>query len=273
MATYPQTPRAAFMAWCAQHGPIFTANAAAIGLTPAQATAFNTLLTAAQTKVTTQENARSAFRNATLEVDAAVDALKAGAADTVRLIRAFAEVQTKPLTVYTTADIPPPATPTPMPPPGQPTNLTVTLTPVDGALLLRWKCVNPQGAAGTAYIVRRRLTGASEWTFIGVSGKKEFVDNTLVAGPDSVQYTVQGQRSDQSGPVSEIFTVNFGQNAGGGFAAVVAGGQGLEGQSTNHRLEADTTPSHATGSTVNGRAVQKVLPNGNGSAKRGKARV
>ena len=88
-----------------------------------------------------------------------------------------------------------------------------------------------------------------------------------------MQYTVQGQRADSSGPLSEIFTVNFGQNAGGGFAAVVAGGHGLEGQSTNHRLEADTTPSHATGSTVNGRAVNKVLPNGNGSGKRGRTRA
>ena len=143
-----------------------------------------------------------------------------------------------------------------MPPTGQPTNLTITLTPVDGALSLRWKCVNPQGAAGTSYIVRRRLTGESAWTFIGVSGKKEFVDNTLVAGPDSVQYTVQGQRSDQSGPLSEIFTVNFGQAPGGGMTATVQAGA-----------------YEATPSTVDGRAVQKVLPNGNGSAKRGKSWV
>lgn len=71
-----------------------------------------------------------------------------------------------------------------------------------------------------------------------------------------MQYTVQGQRADSSGPLSPIFTVNFGQAPGGGFTATVMAGA-----------------YEATPSTVDGRAVQKVLPNGNGSAKRGKARV
>lgn len=37
MSTYPTSPRSAFLDWCQVHQPIFTANAAAIGLTPAQA--------------------------------------------------------------------------------------------------------------------------------------------------------------------------------------------------------------------------------------------
>ena len=49
-----------------------------------------------------------------------------------------------------------------------------------------------------------------------MSGKKSFVDDTLVAGPDSVQYTVQGQRANLSGPVSPIFVVNFGELPEGG---------------------------------------------------------
>jgi hypothetical protein len=41
------------------------------------------------------------------------------------------------------------------------------------------------------------------------------VDNTFIAGPDSVQYTVQGQRADAAGPESQIFTVRFGRNGPG----------------------------------------------------------
>jgi hypothetical protein len=152
--------------------------------------------------------------------------------------------------------VPPPSPPSPAPPPAQPTDLTVTLDASGGNLTLRWKGANPTGTSGTSYIIKRRLPGESEFSFIGVSGKKEFIDDTLIAGPDSVQYTVQGQRADSSGPLSPIFVVNFGQAPGGGMtASVVAGAY------------------EATPSTVDGRVVQKTLPNGNGSAKRGKARV
>ena len=58
------------------------------------------------------------------------------------------------------------------------------------------------------------LPGATEFTFVGVTGTKKFTDKTFFAGPDFVEYTVQGQRSDQSGPVSEVFVVNFGQAGG-----------------------------------------------------------
>lgn len=51
--------------------------------------------------------------------------------------RAYAASTSKPITVYNLAQIPPPASPSPMPPPGQPGELTVTLTPADGALARR----------------------------------------------------------------------------------------------------------------------------------------
>jgi hypothetical protein len=224
------------------------------------------------TEVTGNHRAPSGRRIAALvATQAAQDAfgsLRSSAGDVVRLIRAYAESTSKPITVYNLAQIPPPATPTPMPPPGQPTNLTVTLTPADGALLLRWKVVNPPGANGTSYIIRRKLPTEGEFSFIGVSGRKEFVDDTLIAGPDSVQYTVQGQRSDSSGPLSEMFTVNFGRLPGGGMTAMVD--HRLETGATGYRVETGAT---ATPSTVDGRTVQKVLTSGNGSAKRAKART
>jgi len=246
MGAYPTSPRADVLAWCQSHTAAWTANAAAIGLSPAQASAFSTATTALATAVANQNLARQASEVATQAAVDAYAALKSVLGDNVRLIRAFAEVQVKPSVVYGLAEIPPPAAPTPMPPPGQPTDLLVTLTPASGNLLLRWKCGNPPGASGTSYVVRRRLPGESGFSFLGISGKKEFSDTTVTAGPDWVQYTVQGQRSDSTGPLSEVFIVNFGQMAGMMTASV---------STESPRME-----SGPSASTVNGREVRKVLP-------------
>lgn len=47
-------------------------------------------------------------------------------------------------------------------------------------------------------------------------------DDSFIAGPDSVQYTVQGTRSNQLGPVSPIFTVSFGRLPDGMATATVS---------------------------------------------------
>jgi len=168
-----------------------------------------------------QVQAQEAAKVATQQVKDAVDTLRTNAGDVVRSIRAFAELQEDPNAVYALAQIPVPAEPSPAPPPAEPTNLTVTLEPQNGNLMLKWKASNPAGTSGTSYIVKRRLPGESTFQFIGVTGTKEFVDTTLVAGPDCVQYTVQGQRGNSSGPVSQMFTVSFGQLPGGGMTAYV----------------------------------------------------
>jgi hypothetical protein len=244
MGSYPTSPRAAFLEWCQTHAPIFTDNAAEIGLTEAQATAFAATTTLAAARALAQDAAKQAQKVATQEANDTFAELRAGAGDAVRSIRAFAELQAKPNDVYNLAQISPPAPPSPAPPPAQPTDLTVTLDSSSGNLLLKWKATNPAGTSGTSYIIRRKLPGETAFTFLGVAGTKEFVDETLIAGPDSVQYTVQGQRGASSGPLSPIFVVNFGQAPGGGFVATVT-----------------STP---TPSTVDGRMVQKMTPGGNG---------
>lgn len=230
MSSFPTSPRAALLLWAESHAPIFTANAAAIGLTPAQAASYAAAVNAYQTAALAQENARQAYRVATENATDTFGGLRAATGDRVRTIRAFAENAAKPLVVYTLAQIPPPAVPQPVPPPAQPTDLKVELSAASGELTLRWKATNPPGANGTSYIVRRKLPGEAAFTFIGVTGTKRFVDATLFAGPDFAQYTIQGQRSDSTGPLSEVFTVNFGRlpqasgGVGGGLEAFVADG-------------------------------------------------
>ncbi len=96
-----------------------------------------------------QEQAKQANRVATQQAETAIDALRSSARDTVRPIRAFAEMQPKPDVVYNTAQIPPPSPPSPAPPPARTTDLTVTLSSSDGALTLRWKASNPAGTSLT----------------------------------------------------------------------------------------------------------------------------
>ncbi len=197
------------------HAPVWTANAVAIGLTPAQATAFQSLTTAAHNAYNAKLAADQAARAATITLQASVTDARRSASDLIRTIKAFAENASKPDVIYNLAQIPPPATPQPAPPPAKPGDLTVTLVPTTGALELRWKASNPVGTVGTSYIIRRREEGQTEFMFVGVTGEKRFVDSTFFSGPDSVEYTVQGQRADSAGPVSDIFIINFGRSGPG----------------------------------------------------------
>lgn len=212
MGLYPTSPRADFLSWANVHAPIFTARAAQIGLTAPQAAAFAAAVEAASAAESDRANAAQAAKTATQEATMKVSDLRRSASATVGLIKAFAQ-QTDNPEVYNLAEIPAPATPVPFPPPGLPTDLAVSLIPTTGQIELRWKCQNPTGTQGTAYIVRRRVAPGSQFEFIGVTGEKRFVDSTFAAGPDRVEYTVQGQRADSAGPVSNIVVVNFGTPA------------------------------------------------------------
>ncbi|MCC6357108.1 MAG: hypothetical protein IT450_00070 [Phycisphaerales bacterium] len=256
MATFPTSPRAAFIQWCQTHAPIFSANAAAIGLTPAQATAFTTATDTAATDVQAQDAAKQAAKVATQEANGSVGSLQTMAGDLVRVIRAFAQTQTKPDVIYNTAQIPPPAQPSPTPPPGSPTEFRIELLQT-GPLKLTWKCPNPPGIGGTTYEIMRRV-GAGAFTYVGTTGSREFLDETLPAGSASATYQITATRSTSRG-VPAQFTVNLGVTPVG--ATYIAG---VEGDA--HVMDASRAAAPANTSTVNGRAVQKVLPS-NGQAK------
>lgn len=213
MATFPTSPRSALIAWAQAHVPVWTDQDVNIGLTEAQAQAYAAAVTAAANAFTAQEAAKNAAKAATLTANEQFSTLRRLTSAAVRDIKTFAEDNNNP-NVYVLAQIPPPAQPSPAPPPAKPSDLTVELDPSSGAITLRWKANNPRGASGTSYIIRRRLPAdpQGQFDFIGVSGSKKFVDATFIAGPDAVQYTVQGQRADSAGPVSDIFTVSFGRS-------------------------------------------------------------
>jgi hypothetical protein len=105
------------------------------------------------------------------------------------------------------------AMPSPLPPPGTPERFRVTLLG-DGSIELAWTCKHPPGARGTIYQLWRRVGGESEFTYLGGSGAKSYVDRDIPAGTTSLTYEVQPIRSKTAGPRAQ-HNVNFGGRTGG----------------------------------------------------------
>ena len=202
------------LTWASVHQEVWTTVAAQIGLTPAQALAFKNAYTQAQTNFAAREAARAALEGAVTTSQDSIRDLRRSAADTLRFIKAFAENQAKPDTIYAKAQIPPPSQPGPLGPPGTPFNFRADLNP-DGTISFRWKCNNPAGAGGTVYTVKRKLANESQYSIIGAVGLRRYTDTSLPLGTPTVQYVVVAQRGEQVGVPSSPFTVQFGTGGGG----------------------------------------------------------
>lgn len=176
------------------------------------------------------EQARAAYNASILARDAAKAATQDFYNDTsdmatlgaglLSTIKSFAESTQNP-SVYSIAQIPPPATPGPVPAPGTPMDFTVALMQ-SGAVELRWKCNNPEGSVGTIYECRRKIGGGGggSFQFIGASGVRSFIDDTLPSGSIGVTYEITAVRSTKRGLPAQ-FNVNFGVGGDGSAFATV----------------------------------------------------
>jgi hypothetical protein len=193
------------------HIAAWTANAVAMGSTAAAVTAVQTQLATAVAAMEAQRVAQAAAKTAVQVCDQAVALLN----DLGMVV--IEQVRTKARTagdgVYSLADLPVPATPTNKPAPGKVTDFKATLTDI-GGLEMSFKCPNPVGTSGTMYQIFRKIGDAVEPTYIGGSGSKTFVDNTLPAGVAKVTYQIQAVRSTGSGPWA-AFIVMFGTPVNG----------------------------------------------------------
>ena len=194
-------------------------NSAAIGLVAADLTEITTKTTTARTAFENQQAAQLTSKAATQAFHDAVDAMVITGAALIKKIRVKAE-QGGGNNVYNLAEIPVPATPSPVGPPGTPYQLKVELNP-NGSLALKWKCDNPAGSSGTLYHVYRKVgTAPGEFTFIGGSGARSFIDATVPSGAATIVYQVQAARTTSVGTAAE-FIVNFGTNSAGAMTASV----------------------------------------------------
>ncbi len=215
--------------FCESHWPIWTTNAALIGLTAAQTTAFKNFTTAARTAYDAAQTAKQAYRAAVTNQNQALTLATANAADLIRVIKGFAELTTNPNAVYSSAQIPPPATPVPAVAPGKPTNIGVTLEPT-GAVTLTWDATDSAASSGAFFSISRKLPGAAVFTVLGGAPgstasvrRMSFTDVSIPtsAAADGAQYIIQGQRGTLIGIPSDAVTVQFGAGSGAGSGAEV----------------------------------------------------
>ena len=211
--------------FCEAHNAVWAIAPAAIGLTAAQVTALTTATGTARKSFNDAQIARQASKAATtkLRTDAAV--MRSQVADLVRQIKAFAELQAVPGTVYSAAQIPPPAAPVPAPAPGKPADFAVTLES-DGSVTLSWTATDSAASLGAFFTVSRKLPGQAGGAFVGIGGapgstaesrRCSFTDSTVPASAASAgaQYIVQGFRGTRAGEPSDAITVQFGADGAG----------------------------------------------------------
>lgn len=206
------------IAFCEEHVPVWSSAATSIGTTAAAVTDLEAKTVAARDALLAQGEKQEASRAATNDLHLALQAMVDAAADILKQIKAKAAVSGE--GIYSLAQIPAPALPSPRPAPGKPTDLRATLDD-SGLLNLKWKCANPSGTSGTIYQVWRRIGPSGDFTYIGGTGTRSFVDATLPAGAAQVTYQIQAVRSTAAGPWAQ-FNVNFGIGAAGQAIASVS---------------------------------------------------
>jgi hypothetical protein len=209
------------------HYPVWLTAYASIGISTETATSVKDAVVACRKAFDDAQAARDASKAATHNLTVAQNTMHSLLADTVKQIRLYAQTTNNP-DVFTKAQIPPPAAPTPAPPPMQPTNLGVQLRP-DGVLRITFRATDPSNTGSTTYLVSRKLAGETDFRVVGTAGTsrstfganlprgyKFFDDDKLPAGSNNMMYMVQGQRGKTYGEPSQIFTVTIGAAGGSG---------------------------------------------------------
>ena len=203
--------------FCEAHNTPFSTNAVAIGTSAASVTDLATKTSAARAAYNAQQAAQNAAKAATNDYNIAVQAMTTAVADILKQVKTKAAISGP--GVYSLAEIPAPAIPSPRPAPGKPTDFVATLEE-NGAVTLKWKCPNPAGTSGTIYQVWRRDTPTGDFNYLGGTGSKSFEDATIPAGSGGVTYQIQAVRSTAVGLWAQ-FNVNFGVSSGGEMTASV----------------------------------------------------
>jgi hypothetical protein len=185
------------------HLPKWIENAEALGLSAEILVELQAKVDETCTKRNAQYANEQAARSATQEADSADEAMSNLGAAVIQQIRARA--RTAGPSIYSLGSISPPKDASPIAPPGKPDKLKAQL--MGGWLELRWTCKNPRGSTGTLYHLHRSVDGGPK-AFIGLSGEKKFVDQTVPKGASFLEYEIRAIRSTQVG-LSALFPVTL----------------------------------------------------------------
>ncbi len=214
MGNMPPT-RNALLTFALGHQDNWKTRAAQIGLTTPEAELVKDNAAAVQEQLALVASLRAQSKAATAILSDRFSDLRRSVSDALRDINAFAAASANPTAVYNLAEIEPPQPRSILQPPAQPTNLTFTLDPSTGGIIVRWKCTNPAGIFGVVYTVQRRIGASGPLTTVGVTGEKRFIDTTIPAGTGLIVYSIFGQRGGIAGPTSDAVQVRFGTGSNG----------------------------------------------------------
>jgi multidrug efflux pump subunit AcrA (membrane-fusion protein) len=187
----------------------WNANAAAIGLLPADLSDLQTKTAAARAAYNAQQAALQAAKAATEAYYNSVTSM--GVAGDLAMFKIKNKaISTANPNVYALAQIPAPASRRPSGNPTTPSDFEVSIDNT-GALQIQWK--NSEGRH-CIYNIYRKLASQASFEFLLGVGKKTFTDNTVPAGSGQVQYQIQAVRSTG---VSDwgLFVVNLGVTSNG----------------------------------------------------------
>jgi hypothetical protein len=213
--------------FCETHAPVWAASPAGVGLTAPQLVILTELTNDARGAFESANAAREASKAATITLRSEVDEMRDYAADLIRQIKAFAELQEDPAAVYAAAQLPLPLPPAPLEAPGKPTDFAVQLNS-DGSVTLSWSAANSSASTGAFFTVQRKLPGQAFFTPLGgapgstsETRRPSFTDSTVPASAagQGAQYIVQGFRGTRTGVASDAYVVQFGIDSGGGLTS------------------------------------------------------
>lgn len=192
------------------HLSVWTDHSTEIGSTPEQVADFGVKLAAATDAYQAQLAAQASAQAATATLHNALEALAISGGAILQQIGTKARTGGVP--IYALANVDPPAAPSPRPAPGKVIQLKTQLQG-DGSLVLVWKCQRDGGrSGGTMYQIYRADGLQSPFQFLGVTGKKKFIDTTIPPGGGGVReflYKIIPIRSTKTGPPAE-FPIPFG---------------------------------------------------------------
>lgn len=219
MGVIPRT-RDEMVAFYKQHQAVWTAAPESLGLTSAQTLELASRLSAMDLAVTDAIDARSVSRTATQRLETAATDLRSYGASLMSIIRGFAESTGDSASIYSQAQIPLPARPTPAGPPLPATELTADPN-ATGTITLRWK---GSLASGQVFRIERSIDGGA-WVSRGSFNVKTWLDDAVPMNTKTIQYRVFGQRGLVLSTTAPVAIVSFG-NLPAAIAAAFKNGGG-----------------------------------------------
>lgn len=193
------------LAWFESHETAWFNNASAIGLTSAQATAYQAAVADLRSKFDIAELKREEAIAATLVRNTSLDEVRELTATYIAIIKAYAASTANP-DVYATALLPAPAPPTPAPAPTPPSVVTAELQ-ANGHVALKWRATRRNG---DFYVVMRRDNENQDFEQVGLTANKRFTDSAVPTGVGWVEYVVVALRGDLRSDDSPAAIVTFG---------------------------------------------------------------